>query len=258
MNDAALPGECASTRKAVPLLALGALLALGLMPPTTPLFVRSLPAVFALGVWTLSLKQARSMLGFATVVLCITSFMAAGILWQVALGLAVAGALLVGRYVPDSRSSKVEAGRVPVLFTLLAGFITPGALLGWVYFLEPDLSDLTAMIPHQPLWLLAVGGVVFAVVNATFEEWVWRGVFQPALHAEFGLSWAIALQAASFGLVHAHGFPRGAVGVLLAGSWAVILGVLRHVAGGLLAPVLAHIVADATIASIVIVLARSA
>lgn len=30
-------------------------------------------------------------------------------------------------------------------------------------------------------------------------------------------------EAVSFGLQHAHGFPRGAAGVLLAGTWALML-----------------------------------
>lgn len=256
MSERALPTECQATRRATLLLALVVLAALGLLPQAAPAALRWVPAVLSLGLWVHSLQKARSTLGFVTVVLSVTSLMAAGVLWQVALVLAVFGAALLHRYIPESGGARVEAGRVPVALTLFAGLVTPGALLGWVYLLEPDLSDLTGMIPNQPIGLLILGGLVFALVNATFEEWVWRGVFQPALGAEFGLSWAIGLQAASFGVMHAHGFPRGVVGVVLAGSWAVILGVLRHLAGGLLAPVLAHIVADATIASIVIVLAR--
>jgi uncharacterized protein len=64
------------------------------------------------------------------------------------------------------------------------------------------------------------------------------------------------LQAGSFGLQHAHGFPRGVIGVALAGSWAVMLGVLRHRSRGLFAPTLAHVVADATIAVLVLTIVR--
>jgi uncharacterized protein len=67
---------------------------------------------------------------------------------------------------------------------------------------------------------------------------------------------AIFVQALSFGAQHVHGFPRGAAGVVLASVWAIGLGMLRRRAGGLLAPILAHIVADATIAVIVIFWAR--
>lgn len=248
-------------KKSALLLSLCALGLLGVIPPTASLALRILPAVLAAGICVFALRRAIPAFHVALVVLGMTVFMAAGLLWQIALPLAIVAAAVVRRFAPQSGDSSqfggmsVVRGRIPLGLTLFAGFVTPGALICWVYLLKPDLSDLTGMIPAQPLGLLILGGVVFAVVNATFEEWVWRGIFQPALHAEFGLTWAIVLQAVSFGVAHTHGFPRGAVGVLLAGTWALILGVLRQVAGGLLAPVLAHLVADATIAGIVIWLA---
>jgi membrane protease YdiL (CAAX protease family) len=171
------------------------------------------------------------------------------------LGLSLVVSVLVQRHIPQSSGPPIKRGRIPLRLTLFAGLVTPGALVGWVYFLEPDVSDLTKLIPEAHIGLLIFGGALFALVNAAFEEWVWRGLLQPALQVEFGLAWAIALQALSFGLAHAYGFPRGPVGVALAGTWAVILGVLRHRANGLLAPFLAHVVADATIAAIMIWLA---
>ncbi|MBN9166016.1 MAG: CPBP family intramembrane metalloprotease [Myxococcales bacterium] len=80
----------------------------------------------------------------------------------------------------------------------------------------------------------------------------WRGILQDRLVPLFGVGGAIVLQAASFGLQHAWGFPRGPVGVVLAGGWAVMLGLLRRHSGGLLSPILAHVVADATIAVLVL------
>ena len=71
------------------------------------------------------------------------------------------------------------------------------------------------------------------------------------------LGWPVTsrITSLSFGLAHAHGFPRGVIGVVLAGSWAAMLGVLRHHTRGLAAPIVAHVVADATIATVVLVLA---
>lgn len=257
MNDSAVSHESTSVRRAVLLLALLSLALLGLTPPEAPVLVRCLPATLAAGLCVLSIARASSLLDLAAVVFGITALMAAGVLWQVSLALPLGAAVLVRHFIASSSGTPIERGHLPIGFTLFAGFITPGALVAWVFLLEPDISDLTGMIPDAPIWLLVIGGSLFALVNAALEEWVWRGLLQPALKAELGLIWAIALQAASFGLAHAHGFPRGAVGVALAGSWAVVLGVLRHVAGGLLAPILAHIVADATIAGIVIWLART-
>ncbi|MDQ3032297.1 MAG: CPBP family intramembrane metalloprotease [Myxococcota bacterium] len=84
---------------------------------------------------------------------------------------------------------------------------------------------------------------------------IWRGVIQDRLEPLVGVSVAVVLQAISFGTQHAHGVPRGLVGVLLAGTWALMLGALRHRSGGLLAPLIAHIIADAAIAILVLTLA---
>ncbi len=258
MDDAAVSPEGRPILRGVLLLALAALAALGLTPPTAHLGLRILPAVFAASVCVVALRYARAGLGFAFLIFGIAALMSVGVLWQLALPLAIMGSAVLSRHVPMSQGPSIEPGRVPIGLTLFAGLVTPGALVGWVHLFEPDISDLVGIIPQQPIYLLALGGAVFALANATFEEWVWRGIFQPTLRAEFGLRWAIVLQAVSFGLAHAHGFPRGVAGVVLAGSWAVLLGILRQVAGGLLAPVLAHVVADAAIASIVIWLARAA
>jgi membrane protease YdiL (CAAX protease family) len=136
--------------------------------------------------------------------------------------------------------------------TLVCALVTPVALVGWVLLLRPDLGDLTEAVGPFPFWLLVLGGLLFAVVNALGEEWVFRGVFQPRLAELFGPTTAILVQAASFGLAHTWGVPRGPVGALLAATWAIMLGFLRHHTQGLLAVVLAHIVADATIALIVV------
>jgi membrane protease YdiL (CAAX protease family) len=103
---------------------------------------------------------------------------------------------------------------------------------------------------------LLAGAVGFALVNALLEELIWRGVIQDGLNPLFGSAVSIALQGLSFGLQHAHGIPRGVVGVVLAGSWAVMLGMLRRHTRGLLAPFIAHVVADSVVASIVLFYAR--
>src|SRR5690606_38270353 len=48
----------------------------------------------------------------------------------------------------------------------------PGVIVGWVYWLEPDVTDLTKLIPEAPIGLLILGGARFALVNAAPEEWV--------------------------------------------------------------------------------------
>ena len=172
--------------------------------------------------------------------------------WQVAMLGAMGLLHLVARQKPDLSSVLVPWGRFLAWPTVGCGAITPIFLLVWVSWLHPDLSDIVRAVPNLGLPWLLLGGVVFAVVNSLLEEWVWRGVFQDRLSLLFPGAVAIGLQAASFGLAHAHGFPRGALGVIGAGVWAVLLGMLRARSRGLLSPFAAHFVADLTIALLVI------
>jgi hypothetical protein len=174
--------------------------------------------------------------------------------WQATMAIALVAFAVVVRVLPGVAPGPrwCSLGRPTLGWAALVGGVTPVALMVWIAALHPDLSDVRAMIPDLPLAALVAGGVAFALVNATLEELVWRGVLQDRLGVLFGSGGAIALQAASFGLHHVHGVPRGAVGILLAGAWAAMLGLLRRRSGGLLAPILAHVVADATIAIIVL------
>lgn len=205
------------------------------------LLARSHPAR-AIGLWALAL----------------TAIAQIGALWQATMGLAT---LLIGlicllhpKLAPEGA---LGAGDIPLWPTILSGAVAPAALLTWLYAMQPDLGDVVALVPSAPLPALLLLGVAFTAVNASLEELLWRGFLQPHLATIAGPAAAIVLQALSFGLQHAHGVPRGVVGVLLAGTWALMLGMLRHHARGLLAPLLAHLVADATIAVIVLSMARS-
>jgi membrane protease YdiL (CAAX protease family) len=188
-------------------------------------------------------------------VLCGGLMLATGLvpLWQLAMPLALGlFVLLRGERLPG-----LVRGRVPLGLTLLAAAVTPGALLGWYWLTQPDLSDVLAVyVPRVPLAVLVLGALGFALVNAALEEIVWRGVLQGELEELLGPAVAVGVQALSFGVQHAHGFPRGALGVVLVATWGVLLGALRRRSGGLLAPFLAHVVADVVIAAIVLVLVR--
>jgi hypothetical protein len=122
------------------------------------------------------------------------------------------------------------------------------ALAAWFFALRPDVSDLrNALLAQKGVWLL-LSGLVFAVVNAVLEELIWRGILMDALRGA-GLSAlpVLLIQAASFGVAHIHGFPRGALGVAMAGVYGLVLGILRQRSGGLGVPILTHIAADAAI-----------
>ena len=179
-----------------------------------------------------------------------------GLAWQGVMPLAVVALTAVAKLWPQLGSVRQPRGRVPLWSTVGCAAVTPVALTLWLRLSESDVSDIVALVPDVGLPLLVLGGAAFAVVNAVLEELIWRGIFQSRLTELFGVPWAIAIQAASFGVAHAHGVPRGFIGVTLAGIWGGMLGVLRARTGGLLAPVLAHVVADATIAYLIISLAR--
>ena len=99
---------------------------------------------------------------------------------------------------------------------------------------------------------------MFSVVNAAVEEAAYRGVVLGALEtARVPTATALVLQAAAFAALHFQaGFPRGLVGVALTFVYGLVLGALRRRAGGLLAPVITHVLTDLVIVTIVLALVR--
>jgi hypothetical protein len=238
------------------LLLVAALILLGVVPLvgwSAPLGV-SLPVAIggvALAGVTLRWGSAAAK-PTAVLAAAIMALFPTGLLWQPLMALALGLLALVAWQVPEARV-RFAGGTVPWLPTVATAAVTPLGLVGWVAVMHPDLRDVTQRyIPNLPVALLVVGGLLFAVANATLEELIWRGVFQEGLERVTRPAVAVAIQAASFGLIHAHGVPRGTVGVILAGVWAVMLGLLRRHSKGLLAPVIAHIVADSVIAIILL------
>jgi len=240
---------------ALALLATGAVLG-----PRAALPWSALPAVACAALAVPAVRRAPGPgARIAVLAACLLAAILTGLLWQPVMILALAAFALVARAVPGLRrtGAPLRAGRVPVPGTLACAAVTPVGLLAWHVLARPDLSDVVdAYVPAVPLALLLLGGVLFALVNAALEEVIWRGLLQDDLGALLGPAAAVAVQGASFGLAHAHGVPRGLAGVVLAGGWGVLLGWLRLRSGGLLAPILAHVVADATIATIVLLIVR--
>jgi len=143
-------------------------------------------------------------------------------------------------------------GRLDRSIWLLIGasvLISSTALVLWFVLLEPDYSDmLRTLFPKLPAALLFAGVVVFAMMNAALEEFMYRGVAMGALDATLGAGTVpVLLQAAVFGIVHIGGFPRGAVGVALATIYGLMMGVLRRRSAGMLAPWIAHVCTDVSI-----------
>lgn len=127
----------------------------------------------------------------------------------------------------------------------------------WRFLAHPDLAAFRGFVPAGvPLWLLPIGIVLYAALNALYEEVVWRGILTQSLEAAAGPGWgALLAQSLGFGLWHFHGFPGGWLGVGLAGVFALLMGWLRHRSRGLLAPWLAHMAVDTTIYILVTLMA---
>jgi membrane protease YdiL (CAAX protease family) len=127
------------------------------------------------------------------------------------------------------------------------------ALVAWFAWGGADVSDLVAVVPRAPFGLLLAGALVFSVANALWEEllmkWlVWDALERLQLHSAA----VLLVQAALFGLLHFHGFPRGWLGVALAAGYGVLLGALRLRSGGLLGLVVTHVFADVVICLLIL------
>jgi uncharacterized protein len=144
-----------------------------------------------------------------------------------------------------------------VRWLVLAGVpVAAVGLVAWAAMVgNAGLSEGTqqaiASVRGVSLWLLLPGAVLFACANAAAEELFYRGMFMEALVGTVAVVPAVVLQAASYGLQHTQGFPSGPLGVALATIYGLVLGVIRLKANGLLAPWLAHVVADLTIIALI-------
>jgi membrane protease YdiL (CAAX protease family) len=148
--------------------------------------------------------------------------------------------------------------RGSVLLTTGAVIVTSSsALLLYDAIYQPDLAHLARQLPLNLSMHVAVVGVLFSVFNALLEEMIFRGILLDALTAAIGASWAVVVQALAFGVGHAHGYPPGPLGIALAAVYGLMLGLVRQVSGGLAAPWMAHVFADATIFWIVVTAVRT-
>ncbi len=133
---------------------------------------------------------------------------------------------------------------------LVAGtvVITAGGLAAWQRLFDGRLPrEYVDAAAGRHWWIIVLAGVAFSLLNAAVEEVVFRGVLMSALLQVLGAPTAVVLQAVAFGVLHLHGVPDGPVGMVMAGAWGLLLGVLRLRSRGLLAPYVTHIAADATI-----------
>jgi hypothetical protein len=150
-------------------------------------------------------------------------------------------------------------GRPTLPVWIVSGTVAVGSavsLLLWFKLAHPDVSRKGGLIPQWSAGKLVLLGLGFALFNAAVEEMIWRGIMFDALQRT-GLRIApvVLMQAASFGVIHLHGFPSGSLGILLASLYGTILGLLRAQTQGLLVPFVTHAVTDFSIFGILVCLA---
>ena len=153
---------------------------------------------------------------------------------------------LVGRNPSDQvipfRLGKLK--RTDVLSILGLALVSAILLLAFRAMTPPHQFLGDQLISAIPVWLIVLGGLVFATANAAVEEMLFRGAILHHVGHAFGAWPAVAVQATAFGLLHLHGYPYGPIGVALATVYGLLLGVVRLRSNGLLAPWVAHVVAD--------------
>lgn len=145
----------------------------------------------------------------------------------------------------------LQRGRLNRKTWMLIAFtvtVSAAVLVVWALVIRKDLSEFMSGIPEWAPGVLVFGGLGFAVSNAFVEEFLARAVLWDGFRASaFRPAFVILFQALLFSIWHFHGFPGGFVGAGCVFVWSIMLGVLRHRSGGLLAPMLAHFFADFTI-----------
>ncbi len=135
-----------------------------------------------------------------------------------------------------------------VIGSLAVVLVSSAALILWYLLLHPDIRVFTQFIPPRPLPQLLIGGLGFALLNATVEEVLFRGIIWEGLSALIPVPWVVLiLQAVLFGTAHIRGVPNGVAGVVLAFIYGIMLGTIRTRAGGLLMVIITHVFADIVI-----------
>ena len=177
-------------------------------------------------------------------------------LWPLPLAMALLAVVLPGKLIGYTRGGfewikRGKWGWRQMAISALLACASGLTLIAWYVIVNPDISDLTGVVPRAHPAFLILSGLLFSTANAFCEEFLWRGMIFNALERSFSSGAAVVgIQALSFGLAHVHGFPRGVSGMVLASIYGLLAGCFRKQAGGLLAPIIAHALTDAVIFSI--------
>ncbi|GII41171.1 hypothetical protein Pph01_61740 [Planotetraspora phitsanulokensis] len=134
--------------------------------------------------------------------------------------------------------------------------LSAAALTAWALTVRPVPAEYLRELQRLPLGLAILGVVAFALVNPVWEELLFRGVLLTELASVWGAKAAVVLQAVLFGAAHFAGFPSGVIGMIMAGAWGFVLGIMRLRSGGILISYVVHVTANAVIGTIAVLILR--
>lgn len=156
--------------------------------------------------------------------------------------------------------SRGKIDRTSVVMLILTSVFSVAALILWAFWTN-NLGYGAVFVKAfgaTPRWqIFTVFIPAFALANAFAEEVVFRGLIQESLSRVFRNTYLVLiLQASAFAAAHfSGGFPNGYLGYLMTFVYAMMLGYLRKRSNGILAPYVAHVIADTTIAGLLVYLA---
>ena len=201
--------------------------------------------------------QAIHLLSFSLLWIVLPLFVPVLGSWPQILFLPIIIYALVAAAIPNLRQSILwlRSGHLTsdIIFLILVTIVLSSiALVSWYLLSRPNIGSHLAMIPKMPAWLLPLACLGFAILNAAMEEIVFRGIIMQALDSALGAgNLTVVIQVGSFASFHyLAGFPNGVWGFAMVLIYGFMLGVLRRRSQGILAPWIAHVLADIAIFAI--------
>jgi CAAX protease family protein len=111
-------------------------------------------------------------------------------------------------------------------------------------------TALADTLPFRAHCHIRISCALFAVINGTVQELVFRGLLFDSLESVWPRRVAVFVSALIFGIIHLPVLPPSFTGILVASAAAdlgVVLACLRLWSGGLALPIIVHIAVDSAI-----------
>ncbi len=219
-------------------------------------------ALILVGAWLQRTDATKSSLWLAVVCWAsvgIVSAVSFGLIWPIPqlVGLGVAAIVLRRQRVVRPRwLDRGVADRFAVVLAIVSVPLTTLALVTFISSGRTDLETATEGLSSLPLWVLPLAGLGFVIANPTVEEVLFRGALQTVITQQTGSPIAgVVIQGLAFGAIHLNGVPGGPLGMVMAGVWGVVLGVVTHRTKSVRLAWIVHVFANVAIFSTVTALA---